>query len=108
MQDPFWRVEEEFLRLRGQFAVGQLSAEEFDAALQNLQVQDAEGRVWMMGANTGRWYYSTSPQWVEADPAPEAAIGNEPESVQHVVLANDETIALAPLPADHTTTDLVP
>lgn len=68
MQDAFTRVEEEFFRLRGQFAVGRISAQEYDEALRHLQVRDAEGRVWMLGANSGRWYYTTSPQWIEGEP----------------------------------------
>jgi hypothetical protein len=68
MQDQFDQAEQEFFRLRGLFAVGRLSAEEFDEALKHLQVRDEEGRVWMLGANTGRWYYSTLPEWVEGEP----------------------------------------
>ncbi len=68
MSDPFQQVETEFFKLRGQFATGHISAEEFDAALQELQVRDAKGRVWMLGANTGQWYHTPDPEWIAADP----------------------------------------
>lgn len=81
MSTRFEQAEEEFYRLRGQFAVGRISAEEFDAALQKLSVQDEEGRVWMLGANTGRWYY-INPQWVEGEPLHDA------DATGTVVLSN--------------------
>lgn len=81
MSTRFEQAEEEFYRLRGQFAVGRISAEEFDAALQKLSVQDEEGRVWMLGANTGRWYY-ISPQWVEGEPL------HATDATETVVLSN--------------------
>lgn len=68
MQNSFQKAEQEFFRLRGLFVTGNLGADEFDAALQQLQVRDEEGRVWMIGANTGRWYYAPTPQWIEAEP----------------------------------------
>lgn len=89
MQDAFTQVEEEFFRLRGQFAVGRISAQEYDEALRHLQVRDAEGRVWMLGANSGRWYYTTSPQWVEGEPvhdpnaeAEQVVFSNRPSILQ--------------------------
>lgn len=95
MQDRFWQVEEEYLRLRDQFAGGLISAEEFDAALQNLQVEDAEGRVWMLGANTGRWYYTTSPHWVEGDPVHSSPSPDETAMADPPDLP-DETNSLVP------------
>lgn len=89
MQDAFKEIEEQFLRLRGQFAVGLITAEEFDAALQELQVEDAEGRVWMIGANTGRWYYTKNPEWVEGDPVHPAAEPDEPASVRNAIFTNE-------------------
>ncbi len=83
MQDQFDQAEQEFFRLRGLFAVGRISAAEFDEALQHLQVTDEEGRVWMLGANTGRWYYTNSPQWVEGDP------DNSSNDAGDVVISNE-------------------
>lgn len=93
MQEQFRQVQEEYMRLREQFAAGFISAEEFDAALHNLQVEDGEGRVWMLGANTGRWYYATSPRWVEADPIDSA--NGDTDVVQNAVFANETTTLLA-------------
>jgi hypothetical protein len=103
MQDSFHEIEEEFLRLRGMFAVGIITAEEFDAALQELQVEDEEGRVWMIGANTGRWYYTTSPEWVEGDPVQAASSPSDTDSVQNIVFSNQN--ALVPVPDSPDTSD---
>lgn len=92
MQEQFRRVQEEYLRLREQFAAGFISAEEFDAALQNLQVEDGQGRVWMLGANTGRWYYASSPRWVEADPVQSA--NGEADAVQNAVSTHETSLAV--------------
>jgi hypothetical protein len=111
MADSFQQAEEEFFRLRGQFAVGNITAEEFDAALQQLQVRDDEGRVWMLGANTGRWYYSSS-EWVEGEPPLAEAVDDEtllapsglvPNAVNDVPFDHAEDFAQAidmPLPLE--------
>jgi hypothetical protein len=77
MQDQFYLVEQEYFRLRGQFAVGRITEEEFDAALRRLAFQDEEGHFWMIGANSGRWYYSIGLDWYESEPV-------------HVVTPRDE------------------
>lgn len=83
MQDAFQKVEEEFFRLRGLFSVGRITAQEYDEALRHLQVHDAEGRVWMLGANSGRWYYTNSPQWVKGDPT------HDPDAAAEQVIFSD-------------------
>lgn len=68
MQDRFRRIEQEYYTLRGQFAVGRLSESDFDTALRALAIEDGHGRVWMIGANTGQWYYSNGESWFQGDP----------------------------------------
>lgn len=81
MQNDFERAQEEYFRLRGQFATGHLSAAQFDAALRELTVRDAAGRYWMLGANSGQWYYFDGDLWVAGQPPvspPQAARAVEP------------------------------
>lgn len=73
MQNRFRQVEQEYYNLRGRFAVGRITEEEFDTALRNMTFQDAQGRSWMIGANSGRWYYSDGGDWVQGDPATAAS-----------------------------------
>lgn len=67
-QDQFRRTEEEYYRLRGRFATGQIAKEQFDAALKALMRQDAQGRWWVIGADDSKWYVHDGQTWVPADP----------------------------------------
>lgn len=69
MSNVFQEAEERYYALRGKFAAGRLDAEQFDAALRELMVEDAEGRTWMLGANSARWYFYDGAQWVEGEPS---------------------------------------
>lgn len=66
--DPFNHAEDEYFRLKGQFATGRITREQFEAALKGLMAQDAEGRYWMMGVDSGKWYVHKDGQWIEGTP----------------------------------------
>ncbi len=66
--DRFKQAEDEYFRLRGQLAAGRISQEQFETALKSLMVQDAQGRYWMLGVDTSKWYVNQGNAWVEADP----------------------------------------
>jgi hypothetical protein len=42
--DQFRRAEDEFFLLKGQLISGRITQEQFDAALKEMMVQDAQGR----------------------------------------------------------------
>lgn len=67
-QDQFKKTEDEYLRLRGQLDVGRITQMQFEAALKDLMVLDTQGRYWMIGADTGKWYVNDGQSWVEANP----------------------------------------
>lgn len=67
-QDKFRRAEQEYFLLRGQFDTGRLSQEQFDEKLRELMQQDAQGRYWMLGADSAKWYYYDGTKWVQSDP----------------------------------------
>ena len=52
----FSRVAAEFSKLKIQFDAGALSEADFKARLQDLMLQDEQGRWWMIGYETGQWY----------------------------------------------------
>ncbi|MBI4674735.1 MAG: hypothetical protein HY741_24075 [Chloroflexi bacterium] len=78
--DKFKQVEDEYFRLKGQLAVGRITAEQFDAALQALVLKDANGRAWMMGVDSAAWYVNEGGAWVQADPyaAPANPVSERP------------------------------
>jgi len=60
--------ESDYRRLKAQFEAGALSEADFKAQLENLMLQDEQGRWWMIGYETGRWYVHDGQQWIRAEP----------------------------------------
>ncbi len=78
MDEKFRSVEEKYFMLRGKFEAGRISRAEFETALKDLIFQDAQGRYWMLGVDTGKWHTHDGAAWVEKDP--EATTANAPPS----------------------------
>lgn len=111
--DNYRASEDAYFKLRGQFDTGRISQEQFDEKLRELMVQDAQGRYWMLGADSGKWYFYDGANWVQSDPlsvataaaataAPIAAAitpppGSEPPSVMPVSTAVPESSRGFPL-----------
>lgn len=72
--DKYRHAEDEYFKLRGQFDTGRLSQEQFDEKLRALMLQDEQGRYWMLGADSGKWYYYDGTKWVQGDPYPGASM----------------------------------
>lgn len=64
----FQIVESNFERLRQKFMKGELSREQFAEALRKLRLFDDQGKCWMLGAQSGHWYFYDGKKWVKADP----------------------------------------
>lgn len=71
------QMQARFFELKGKLAVGQLQEEEFKRELEKLRFQDSQGRWWMLGAQSGRWYYYDGARWLLGDPPepPPPALG---------------------------------
>ena len=96
--DQFRRAEDEYFRLKGQFAAGRITPEQFEAAIKNLMVQDAQGRYWMLGPDTGKWYVHDGTTWVEAQPPTTATRALRPTHFRRLLAAAQiEHCALAHL-----------
>jgi len=67
MARKFKAVELSFTRLRKQYLRGEISREQFADSLKKLRLLDNEGRCWMLGAQTGRWYYYDGKQWIQSE-----------------------------------------
>lgn len=68
MADQFKEVEETFLRLKERFSERKISQRHFIDSLKQLRIKDDEGRFWMIGAQTGRWYFFDGSDWIQAAP----------------------------------------
>lgn len=64
----FEEAQRKYYRLRGKHAAGRLSDAEFQAAVDDLSLQDEQGRWWAIGAESGKWYVSQAGEWVQAEP----------------------------------------
>jgi len=77
----FSEVETKFQDLKTQFEAGTLTEAEFKAKLEDLMIQDEEGRWWMIGYETGRWYYHDGEKWVQGEPPQVAERRREVEAL---------------------------
>jgi len=68
MDERFRSIEEEVKRLKKKLYEKKISREEFIKELKKLRLKDDEGRFWMVGAQSGKWYYFDGKEWIQAKP----------------------------------------
>ena len=68
MEKKFKDVEQEFERLRREFQQKKISRLEFIEQMKKLRMKDDEGRFWMVGAQSGKWYYYDGEKWIQDNP----------------------------------------
>ena len=68
MGDQFREAEDTFALLRKKFNDRRISQREFVDSLKQLRIKDEEGRFWVIGAQSGKWYAFEGGEWVEAKP----------------------------------------
>lgn len=68
MEKRIKEVERAFVKLKGKFRRGKISRQKFVDSLKKLRLMDDEGRFWMIGARSGKWYYFEGKDWIESDP----------------------------------------
>jgi ribosomal protein L40E len=67
MEKTFKEVIEAFNSLKSKFQAGEISRQEFIDKLKRLRIKDDQGRFWMIGARTGKWYYYDGKDWVQSE-----------------------------------------
>ncbi|NLH77590.1 MAG: zinc ribbon domain-containing protein [Acidobacteria bacterium] len=68
MTDPFREAEASFGRLLERFKEQKITPQEFSDSLKRLRIKDDEGRFWVIGARSGKWYAYENGEWAEAKP----------------------------------------
>ncbi len=63
----FEQAARQFALLRDRYHAGTLDQAAYDAALAELVVEDSGG-YWMLGADSGAWYWHNGQEWVRRDP----------------------------------------
>lgn len=64
----FQDAEKTYKDLKTQHAAGKLSDADFEAKVGELRMQDAQGRWWQLGVQTGEWYMHDGQKWNKAKP----------------------------------------
>lgn len=72
-------MEQRYQQLRADLAAGKLDRAAFALAADRLQFQDAWGRSWMIGAQSGVWYCYDGQAWRPADPGQALAYLHHPD-----------------------------
>ena len=70
----FAQVETKFKELKRKYDAGAFSEEDFKAQLEELMIEDAEGKWWIIGYETGKWYYHDGERWVQSKPPKPAPV----------------------------------
>ena len=68
MGNSFREVETSFQSLRRKYRSGEISRREFIDQLKKLRLRDEKGHFWMIGAQTGKWYYFDGKDWIQDEP----------------------------------------
>ncbi|MEW5721132.1 MAG: hypothetical protein AB1817_21075, partial [Chloroflexota bacterium] len=61
-------MERRFFELKGKLDVGVITEGDFKAQVQKLRFQDQQGRWWMLGAQSGKWYSYDGARWIPGQP----------------------------------------
>jgi membrane peptidoglycan carboxypeptidase len=64
----FEQVEQQVKALRDRYRAGEISREQLQNELRSLMILDDQGRWWMLGLESNRWYYYDGQSWIAADP----------------------------------------
>lgn len=67
MDKSFTQVNEAFEALKTKFQAGEIPRQEFIDEMKRLRIRDEEGRFWMIGAQTGKWYYFDGKDWIQSE-----------------------------------------
>ncbi|MBM3296942.1 MAG: hypothetical protein FJY83_05010 [Candidatus Aminicenantes bacterium] len=91
MENAFKSAEETYAGLKERFRRQEIARQEFLDAMKNLQVRDDQGRLWMIGNQSGQWYYLKGKEWVQDSPpvqkkesrqvCPYCGLENKPEAL---------------------------
>jgi len=64
----FKQTQQAYVRLKDQLEQGRITAEEFEASVNEMVVTDPAGALWQIGVKTGKWYRFDGQGWVEDVP----------------------------------------
>ena len=93
LPESFQKTLELFIDAQASFTAREITKEQYHAALADLLVQDDKGEYWMLGVETGEWYWYDGDDWHlrlpplilsegEQTPQPDIPVPQEPDQSQ--------------------------
>ncbi|MBI3536969.1 MAG: hypothetical protein HY070_05365 [Chloroflexi bacterium] len=73
----FQEAESKYKELAAQHASGKLSDADFETQVNDLRLQDSQGRWWQIGVQSGDWYVNDGQKWAKAKPPLDAPVTQE-------------------------------
>ena len=67
-QEKFLQAATRYHELKASLDAGEITVSELKQALKKLMIVDDDGRYWMIGGKTGRWYRHDGDQWLQDEP----------------------------------------
>jgi hypothetical protein len=95
----FAEAQRRYRELRDRYEGGFLKPEQFQALVEELSVQDGQGRWWTIGVKSGKWYVNQEGQWVEAQPPGPAAEKKAPRVAPPAGPSAEGTLAGETIPS---------
>ncbi len=93
----FQDAEKIYRDLKQQHAAGKLSDADFETEVAKLRLQDAQGRWWQLGVQTGDWYMHDGQKWNKAKPpSPQPAAPSAPPPLKEAAAPAAEAGATPP------------
>lgn len=74
----FQEAEKAYQDLRAQYSAGKLSNTDFESEVSKLKVQDADGRWWQIGVQSGDWYVHDGQKWTKSHPPAPGVMAAQP------------------------------
>lgn len=106
----FQEAEKTYKDLRSAHSASKVTDADFEAQVNQLKVQDANGRWWQLGVRTGEWYYNDGQKWVKGKPpmtaTPASPTADQPTPAATVVPVPVPTPVPAPTPTPTPTSTL--
>ncbi len=94
----FQEAERAYHDLRAQYAAQKLTSKEFEDQVAKLKLQDAEGRWWQIGVQSGEWYVHDGQKWTKSKPPMPVAATVAPSASPEDSAAPPVAAAAAPPP----------
>ena len=95
----FQEAENAYKELRGQYSAGKTSSTDFENEVSKLKLQDADGRWWQIGVQSGDWYVHDGQKWNKARPPGEEAEEEAPAGSPEIPPIKQVSPPITPAPA---------